>query len=87
MEIVEPGTVPEIYIDAVAHIEEMPGGNLRFTLVSDHQSATDAEQTIRVVRAYLVMHAENALEASRVSYLAASGLSGCVGKTMVELVH
>jgi hypothetical protein len=85
--LVEPIPAAEIYVTGCARIEHLRGGSMRFTLVADQQSLENEQIVLRVVKVRVVVHAENVLDISKASYLAASGMEGVIGETVVELLH
>lgn len=81
--ISEPIAVPDTYVSGIAHIEQMGGGLMRFTLFAGHHNLSDNEPE-RVIVSRIIMTKEDVKKAMLAVELALAGIEGMVHETVVE---
>lgn len=86
--VVEPVPVSDVYVSELVRIEELSGGNMRFTFAADQDDIVDPlHHKTKVVKLRIIMHADNVAATAKAAYLAAAGLSGVIGSTIVTRRH
>jgi hypothetical protein len=84
--LVEHVAVQDIFVSELARIEDVGGGNLRFTFTTKQRSTTFLDERKEdVVTLRVVMHAASVTEAARESLVAASEFPGIQTGTLLDM--
>lgn len=86
--LTEHVSVPDIFVSGLARIEDVGGGNLRFTFYAYQESVIFSDRRReKVVVARLIMPASEVGKAAQAAQMAASGLAGVVNAIPIDQRH
>lgn len=83
--LTEPVVVPDIFVSGLARIEEVGGGNLRFTFFTNQRSTDyldERPQHTLVLR--FVMHVSAVRDASQATEMVLEGIHGVVNDIVLD---
>lgn len=86
--LAEPVVIPDIFASGLARIEDIGGGNLRFTFYTTQRSTLFVdERPEHVVVERLIMPLSAVQQAVQATLIAMEGVQGVVYDIMVERSH
>jgi hypothetical protein len=88
MALVEPVVIRDTFVSGLARIEDVGGGNFRFTFYTTQRSTLFTDERVEhVVVARIVMPKDAVTAANAATLAAIKGVSGIIGKVVVDRSH
>ena len=86
--LAEPVVVPDIFASGLARIEEIGGGNLRFSFyVRQRSTVYKDERYEHMLVARIIMHTDAVKSANHATRVALEGVQGIVQDIVLERAH
>jgi hypothetical protein len=86
--LTEPVVIPDIFASGLARIEDIGGGNFRFTFYTNQRSTVyPDERSEHIVVERLIMPLSAVQQAVQATLIAMEGVQGVVYDIMVERSH